>query len=136
MSSTLGYEINLKQPYEQAVETTIAALKTQGFGILTRADMKATMKEKLGADFRPYVILGACHPPFAYRSLSVDPWMGLLLPCNVTVEAAPDGGSIVRLTNPATMVELSAEKENPEMQAVARQASEKIMAVIDILKSY
>ncbi len=62
--------------------------------------------------------------------------MGLLLPCNVTVEAAPDGGSIVRLTNPATMVELSAEKENPEMQAVARQASEKIMAVIDILKSY
>ncbi len=125
----------IHQPYEQAVETTIAALKTQGFGILTRVDVKATMKEKIGADFRPYVILGACNPPLAYRSLTLDPWIGLLLPCNVTVEEVPGGGSTVRLTNPAMMVDLSAEKENPELQAVVRQASEKIQAVIGILKS-
>ncbi len=85
MSSTLGFQVFINQPYEQAVETTIAALKTQGFGILTRVDVKATMKEKISADFRPYVILGACNPPLAYRSLTLDPWIGLLLPCNVTV---------------------------------------------------
>ncbi len=136
MSSSLGYEVIINQPYEQAVETTIAALKTQGFGILTRADLKATFKEKLGADFRPYVILGACNPPLAHKSLSVDPWIGLLLPCNVTVEEAPGGGSsTVRLTNPEMMVDLSAQKENPELQSVVRQASEKIQAVINILKS-
>ncbi len=136
MSSTLGYEVFIKQPFEQAVETTIAALKTQGFGILTRVDVKNTMKEKLGADFRQYVILGACNPPLAYKSLSLDPWIGLLLPCNVTVEEAPGGeSSTVRLTNPDMMVELSAERENPELQSVVRQASENIQAVINILKS-
>ncbi len=136
MSATLGFEVFINQPYEQATESTIAALKTQGFGILTRVDVKATMMEKLGAEFRPYVILGACNPPLAYKSLGLDPWIGLLLPCNVTVEEAPGGGSsTVRLTNPAMMVELSAQKENPELQAVVRQASKKIQAVIDILKS-
>ena len=135
MSATLGYEVFIKQPFEQAVESTIAALKTQGFGILTRVDVKATMKEKINADFRPYVILGACNPPLAYKSLTLDPWIGLLLPCNVTVEEAPGGGSTVRLTNPEMMVELSAEKENPDLQAVVSQASEKIQAVIDYLNS-
>ncbi len=136
MSPTLGFEVFLKQPFEQAGETTIAALKTQGFGILTRVDVKATMKEKINAEFRPYVILGACNPPLAYKSLNLDPWIGLLLPCNVTVEEAPGGGSsTVRLTNPAMMVELSTEKENPELQSVVGQASEKILAVVNILKS-
>ncbi len=136
MSATLGYEVFINQPYEQAIETTIAALKAQGFGILTRVDVKATFKEKLGANFRPYVILGACNPPLAHKSLTLDPWIGLLLPCNVTVEEAPGGGSsTVRLTNPAMMVELSAQKESPELQAVVRQASEKIQAVVNILKS-
>ena len=135
MSSTLGYEVTIKQPFEQAIETTIAALKTQGFGILTRVDVKSTFKEKLNTDFRPYVILGACNPPLAHKSLSLDPWVGLLLPCNVTVETASEGGSTVRLANPAMMVELSAEKDNPEMQAVARQATQKMLAVLEIIKS-
>ncbi len=135
MSSTLGFEVFINQPYEQAVESTIAALKTQGFGILTRVDVKATMKEKISADFRPYVILGACNPPLAHKSLSLDPWIGLLLPCNVTVEAVPGGGSTVRLTNPEMMVDLSTEKENPDLQAVVHQATEKILAVVEILKS-
>jgi uncharacterized protein (DUF302 family) len=135
LSSILGYEILIKRPYEQAVESTIAALKTQGFGILTRVDVKNTMKEKLDVDFRPYVILGACNPPLAHKSLTLDPWIGLLLPCNVTVEETPGGESIVRLTNPDIMVELSTEKENPELQAVVKQASEKIQAVVNALKS-
>ncbi len=136
MSATLGYEVFINQPFEQAVESTIAALKTQGFGILTRVDVKATMKEKINADFRQYVILGACKPPLAFKSLNLDPWIGLLLPCNVTVEEAPGGeSSTVRLTNPTMMVEFSAEKENPELQAVVSQASEKIQAVVNILKS-
>jgi uncharacterized protein (DUF302 family) len=135
LSSILGYEILIKRPYEQAVESTIAALKTQGFGILTRVDVRNTLKEKLGADFRSYVILGACNPPLAHKSLTLDPWIGLLLPCNVTVEETPGGESIVRLTNPDIMVELSTEKENPELQAVVKQASEKIQAVVNALKS-
>lgn len=135
MSSTLGFEVYVNQPFEQAIDTTIAALKTQGFGILTRIDVKNTFKEKLNADFRPYVILGACNPPLAHKSLSLDPWIGLLLPCNVTVESVPGGGSTVRLTNPEMMVELSAEKDNPELQAVVSQAAQKIQAVVEILKS-
>ena len=135
MSSTLGYEVTINQPFEQAIETTIAALKTQGFGILTRIDVKSTFKEKLNTDFRPYVILGACNPPLAHKSLSLDPWVGLLLPCNVTVEMVPEGGSTVRLANPAMIVEFSAEKDNPEMQAVARQATQKMLAVLEIIKS-
>ena len=135
MSSTLGYEVTINQPFEQAIETTIAALKTQGFGILTRVDVKSTFKEKLNTDFRPYVILGACNPPLAHKSLSLDPWVGLLLPCNVTVEMVSEGGSTVRLANPAMIVEFSAEKDNPEMQAVARQATQKMLAVLEIIKS-
>ncbi len=135
MSSTLGFEVYVNQPFEQAIETTIAALKTQDFGILTRVDVQNTFKEKLNADFRPYVILGACNPPLAHKSLSLDPWIGLLLPCNVTVESVPAGGSTVRLTNPEMMVELSAEKDNPELQAVVSQATQKIQAVIEIIKS-
>jgi len=68
-------------PYEEAVEKTKEALKQQGFGVLSEIDMKAKLKEKLGVDYKRYVILGACNPPLAYKALQADPEIGLLLPC-------------------------------------------------------
>ncbi len=122
MSTQLGFEVHLEQPYEEALETVTAALKTEGFGILTRIDVKATFKEKLGADFRPYAILGACNPPLAQRALSADATMGLMLPCNVTVEADPAGGSLARIVDPQTMLQVGELAQNAALKEVAAEA--------------
>ncbi|HWQ84307.1 MAG TPA: DUF302 domain-containing protein, partial [Anaerolineales bacterium] len=118
----MGFEVHLDLPYDAAVERVVAALKSEGFGVLTRIDVKATMKEKLDQDFRPYVILGACNPPLAFKALSTDPLMGLMLPCNVTVEADPAGGSLARLVNPETMLATGNLRENENLRAVAEEA--------------
>jgi len=83
--SDYGITTKLNLPYAEAVERTKAALKEVGFGVLTEIDVKKTLKEKLGIDTESYVILGACNPPLAHRALSADPFVGLLLPCNVIV---------------------------------------------------
>ncbi len=134
MDSQFGFEVQLNLPYEQAIEAVTAALKQEGFGVLTRIDVKATMKEKLGVDFRPYAILGACNPPLAHRSLEVDPTIGLMLPCNVTVEAAPAGGSIVRIANPEAMMQMGTTGDNPELAQVAQQAKQKLQRVAQSLE--
>jgi len=116
----------LNLPYEQAIEKTTEALKAEGFGVLTEIDVKATLKQKLGADFRRYVILGACNPPLAHRALAANLDVGLLLPCNVTVRE-DSGGVIVSIVDPATMAEMSAA---PELKDVATAAREKLERVI------
>jgi uncharacterized protein (DUF302 family) len=92
---TYGFGATLDLPDAEAVERTRAALKEQGFGILTEIDVKQTMKARLDVDFRPYIILGACNPPLAHRALSADPGIGLLLPCNVIAHDNGDGTSTV-----------------------------------------
>jgi uncharacterized protein (DUF302 family) len=104
MDGTLGFEVTLDEPFDQAVARTRDALKAEGFGVLTEIDLRTAFKEKLQKDFRPYVILGACNPPLAFAAVSNDPRVGLLLPCNVTVEAAGSGRSIVRLTDPEQLL--------------------------------
>ena len=135
MDNDLGYEVRINADYEQALEKVISALKKEGFGVLTRIDVKATMKEKLDAEFRPYSILGACNPPLAHKALSADSVVGLMLPCNVTVEAAPDGdGSIVRIANPAAMMQVGTLGENPTLVEVSKQAGEKLVRVAKALE--
>ena len=130
MSQKIGFEIRLSQSYEQALETVAAALKAEGFGVLTRIDVKATMKEKLDADFRPYAILGVCNPPLAHRALTHRADAGLLLPCTVTVEQAPDGtGAVVRIADPAvamTVADLAADATLSTVAAEARARLERV----------
>ena len=99
----ISFKVLLKDTYEIAIEKVTEALKAEGFGVLTEIDVKATLKKKLDADFRKYAILGACNPPLAHKALQTDPIVGMMLPCNVTVEAT-DEGTLVNLVNPKTML--------------------------------
>jgi uncharacterized protein (DUF302 family) len=96
-----GMRVELPLSYEDAIEKTTAALKTEGFGVLTTIDVKATLKQKLDKDFRKYTILGACNPPIAYQALLSEPEIGLLLPCNLIVYET-GGGSVVAAVAPLT----------------------------------
>ena|SRR3990172_4335517 len=134
MNQPLAFQVALSDPYEVAIEKVVAALKEEGFGILTRIDIKATLKEKLNVDFRSYVILGACNPPLAHRALQSEPLVGVLLPCNVTVEAS-DGGALVSIANPEAMLTLPPLTENPEVLAVAAEARARLERVALSLKA-
>lgn len=134
MNDHLVYEVALSHPYEEALNIVEKALNAEGFGIMTHVDAQATLKEKLGADFRSYSILGACHPPLARRLLEAEPKSGLLLPCKVTVEAADGNGSIVRFINPQMMVTLDI-SDSPVIAQVAQEAEERIQRIVSSLEA-
>jgi uncharacterized protein (DUF302 family) len=135
MENQIGFQITLNLSYGEALTAVTDALKTEGFGVLTRIDVHTTLKEKLGADFQPYTILGACNPPLSHRALSADPEVGLMLPCNVTVESADTGGSIVRIANPDAMLTIGTLGANPVLVEVAREARARLERVAQSLKS-
>lgn len=135
MTTSLGIVVHLGVPFDAGLERTRAALKTEGFGVLTEIDMRAAFKEKLGHDFRPYVILGACNPPLAYRALSDDPAMGLLLPCNVTVEADGAERSVVRLVNPMSLMASEELGASPVIREVALDAQQRLSRVAKQLQA-
>jgi uncharacterized protein (DUF302 family) len=126
---TYGFGTTLAVPYEQAVQRVRAGLATQGFGVLTEIDVKQTMKTKLNAEFRPYVILGACNPPLAHRALSADLGIGLLLPCNVVVYDNLDGTSTVEAMDPEAALSLVG--DNPAIAEVASEARARLRQVVD-----
>ncbi len=132
MTTELGIRTKLDLPYEQAIQKTIEALKAQGFGVLTQIDIQATLKQKLGADFRRYVILGACNPPLAHRALSTNLDVGLLLPCNVVVYEEDDG-TVISAVNPEEM--LGPMRDDRVMCDVAAEARVKLQRMIESLKS-
>jgi uncharacterized protein (DUF302 family) len=104
---TLGITVRLGAiAFDEALARTIAALKAEGFGVITEIDVQETMRQKLGVEVRPYKILGACNPPIAHEALAADPMIGLLLPCNVIVFEGARGGVTVSIANPRKMFEL------------------------------
>jgi uncharacterized protein (DUF302 family) len=130
MAEEIGFQTELKIPFQEAIKRVTAALRKEGFGVLTQVDMKTTFKDRLNADFRHFVILGACHPPLAYRALAANSDAGLLLPYNVTVH---EEGDHVRVTavNPAAILSLL--EGDTTAKAVGIEAKEKLERVIKSL---
>ncbi|MCA9300279.1 MAG: DUF302 domain-containing protein [Dehalococcoidia bacterium] len=120
---TYGLFVRTARPYDEALEATKAALKDEGFGVLTEIDVQATMQSRLGADFRRYDIIGACNPPLAHRALTEELDIGLLLPCNVVVYETDDGGSVVAALDPQQMMAVTG---NPALEAVATDAKDRL----------
>ena len=120
-----GEEISL--PYDQAVERTKAALKEQGFGVLTEIDVRKTMKDKLGADFRRYVILGACNPPLAHQAFESELNIGLLLPCNVVVYEQGDG-AVVAMMDPEPALGLVGRED---LRPLAMEVKRRLQRVLE-----
>ncbi|HEY7818884.1 MAG TPA: DUF302 domain-containing protein [Vicinamibacteria bacterium] len=131
--TSYAHRIELDVPYEEAIERTTAALKEQGFGVLTTIDVKDTLKTKLDADFRKYVILGACNPPLARRALSAELEVGLLLPCNVIVYETEPGKSAVSAMAPLSALGIVG--NNEALRGVAQEADEKLKRALASLES-
>jgi uncharacterized protein (DUF302 family) len=130
MEETKGYAFTrvLNTSYEDAISKVREALKEEGFGVLTEIDVKETLKKKLGVDFRKYVILGACNPPYAHRTLQTDLDVGLLLPCNVIVYETDDQKAYVSAINPVSALQVI---KNRELRKIAEEVSEKLKRVVD-----
>ncbi len=120
----------LAQPYDEAVEAVRSALGDQGFGILTEIDLKATLKEKLGVDVEPQVILGACRPALAHEALGIDPSIAAVLPCNVVVRAVDESTTIVEAFDPDAMMGLA---DNDALDGVAADAQQRLTAALAAL---
>ena len=127
-----GLSRTVDLPYEEAVERARSSLKEEGFGVLSEIDIKEKLKEKLGVDFRRYVILGVCNPPLAYKTLQEELEIGLLLPCNVIVYEADEANkSVVAAVDARAM--LSVVGHNHTLDAVASEVNQRLRRVVDSL---
>lgn len=124
--------VEVNGPFDQAVEATEQALKSQGFGVVTRIDMQTTLSAKLGVSFRPYIILGACDPALAYEALQMEDKVGTMLPCNVIVQELDDGRCEVAAIDP---VESMKAIPNPQLKGAAQQVRARLERVIDLIGS-
>lgn len=109
-------------PYAEALAKMKAMLRDEGFGVLTEVDVRATLREKIGVEFRDYTIIGACNPPLAHRALQADLSVGLLLPCNVIVYADGDG-SVISVFDPEAGIGLAG---SPGLDSVAQEARQRL----------
>lgn len=122
-----GYSKKVNLSFEEAITRVTEELKKEGFGVLTEIDVKETLKNKLDVDFKPYMILGACNPPSAYKALQTEEQIGLLLPCNVIVYETGDKEMIVSAIEPDAMMSVV---DNPDIQEIAREIRQKLHRVI------
>jgi uncharacterized protein (DUF302 family) len=124
-----GFTKELNKPYEAVIEAVTEALKKEGFGILTEINIKEKLKEKLGVEFRKYIILGACSPANAYKSLQVEENIGLMLPCNVIVYEK-DGKTVLSVIKPATAMQMI---DNAELKKIAEHVEDQLKQAFDIV---
>jgi len=130
-ANPIGTFIRLGTDFQTALNTTIEALKAEGFGVLTEIDLQDTLRKKLGVEFGEYRILGACNPPLAHRALSAAPEVGLLLPCNVTVRKLADGEVEVAIIDPLVMLGVVV---NPALKTIADEARSRLDRVAQALR--
>ena len=128
--SDYGFKTTLSTTFDAALPQVLAALKAEGFGVLSDIDVAGAMKEKLDIDLPPYRILGACNPPLAHRALQAEPDIGLLLPCNVIVRQDADRQVTVGFLDPQLMIDLTG---NAKIREVANEAAAKLHRVCDSL---
>jgi uncharacterized protein (DUF302 family) len=128
--SEIGMRRTLKAGYDETLAKLPAALQAEGFGVLTRIDVKQTLKDKIGVDFRRYQILGACNPKFAHEALSTEIGVGVLLPCNVAVWEDDAGRTVVSAVDPMQTIAAG----DPRLRAVAGQVRERLERAISKLE--
>lgn len=132
MNAQYGFSVDTDLSFEEAESRVRDLLKEEGFGVLTEIDVQRTLKDKLNVEFRSYKILGACNPPLAHRALQAEPGIGLLLPCNVVVEAGAAGGSRISFLDPEMALGMVG---NPDLEPVARDAAQRLHRVADRLSA-
>jgi len=125
--TNVAFEVTSRLTFPEATARAREALGKEGFGVLTEIDVQATMKAKLGVEVPPYVILGACHPPSAHRSLTAAPEVGVLLPCNVTV-SVEGGRTVVRAMNPGSVMGIIG---NPALVPIGEHVGAALRRVLD-----
>ena len=124
------FSTTLKLPFDEAVARTTDVLKKHGFGVLTEIDVQATLRNKLGAELRPYRILGACNPQMAWRALQAEDKIGTMLPCNVVVQQREDGAVEVAAVDPIASMQAI---DNPSLAETAKQVQQMLKAVVEEL---
>ncbi|MCC7263155.1 MAG: DUF302 domain-containing protein [Candidatus Latescibacteria bacterium] len=128
-----GMYLTISGSLEEAKARVVAALKAQGFGILTEIDVQKTLKEKIGADFEPYLILGACNPHLAHQALTADRAIGLLLPCNVVLRST--GGAVeISILDPEVMFSVVEPQTQKALAALPGEAKSRLEAALAALK--
>ena len=121
----------LRAPFDEAIARTEAALKEEGFGVISRIDIREALKTKIGVDFRPYTILGACNPSLAYQALKIEDKVGTMLPCNLVVQAKGDTETEVAAIDPVASMQAI---DNPKLAKAAHEVQRRLFRVIDRLQ--
>ena len=134
MRDKLGYVVRLTVTRDEAIDKVTEVLNAEGFSVLTRIEIDQAFKEKIGVRFRPYTILGTCNLNLAYAALTSVPEIGLMLPCNITVEADVNG-SLVRIVNPAIMMQAEELANKDELRTVVSDVQERLQRVVEALRT-
>ena len=130
MGSQYAFGTTLRKPYAEVIPRVKEALKAEGFGVLTEIDVRQTLRDKLGAEMEPYLILGACNPVLAHQALGIEPEIGLLLPCNVVVRVV-EGGCCVEIADPQAMLGIVGNEQLDTIAAEAKQRLQRALATLE-----